>query len=85
MERVLRHPQNYEHVFKTPYVTEQWQDPQMQTVELFNEKYADGWRYFCTQNNICRTSEHGPSLRVPRERVFDNSGARYLGRGAFRR
>src|SRR5690349_2286038 len=59
VERVLRHPELYQHVFGLPRIDDEWKTPQFQKAELFGEKYSDGWMNFCLENEIARRGDNG--------------------------
>ncbi len=59
VERILQHPERFEHIFGMRDVTAEWKRPTELTTELFDEKYSWQWQDFCTANQVGRKSDHG--------------------------
>ena len=59
VERVLKQPERFQHIFGTPDVVAEWKSPENDGVELFGEKFSNPWADFCVENQIGRRSVHG--------------------------
>ncbi len=59
VERILRHPKAFEHVFGVPDIDVAWREREHQTTELWGEKFSYSWRCFCSENKLGRESDHG--------------------------
>jgi len=59
VEKILRHPERYEPVFKTRDIPHVWKLRTNQSVELFRGKYSDSWEKFCLSEDLGTRSDHG--------------------------
>ncbi len=59
VERILRHPEVFEHVFGVPDVVVKWREREPDTTELWGEKFSHSWQNFCRENKLGRESDHG--------------------------
>jgi len=59
IERVMKNPDRFEHIFNHRNIAADWQLTHRHTVELFGEKY--GWQLeeFCIDNRIGQKTDHG--------------------------
>lgn len=59
IERVMKNPDRYEHIFGKRNIAADWKLPHRHTVELFGEKYGWQWEQFCIDNRIGQKADHG--------------------------
>ncbi len=64
VERILRHPDRYSHLFGSWNPKEHWRNAKLQYHELWNQKMLDIWADFCLQNQFGQISPNG--IKIPR-------------------